>query len=172
MVVHVTRVAVLPTRDGVLLPGAFNELNVGRPGSVAALRYAAERQELVLVLLQRDAEVDAPGPAELFEVGTLCRVTDAQRVSSEVACVGVVGVERVRVTSMARLGDALLAEVVSLDWQPAVPAMPEHLRVTLPFLLSHGVPGRAAASDLERLCLLSVVSPMSAAELQGSLERA
>ncbi len=168
----VTRVAVLPTRDGVLLPGAFNELNVGRPGSVAALRYAAEREERVLVLLQRDPEVDAPKQTDLFEVGTLCRVTDAQRVSSEAACVGVIGVKRVRVTSMEQRGDALVAEVESIGWQPAAPEMPERLRVTLPFLLAHGLPGREASSDLARLCLLSVVSPLRPEQLQGVLETA
>ncbi len=167
-----SRVAVLPTRDGVLLPGAFNELNVGRPGSVAALRYAAERDELVLVLLQREPEVDEPAPADLFEVGTLCRVTDAERVSSEAACVGVIGVERVRVTSIERSGDALMAEVVPLGWAPSEPEIPEHLRANLPFLLAHGLPGREATTDLARLCLLSVVSPLRPVELQGVLERA
>src|SRR3990167_444195 len=101
------RFAVLPVRDGVVLPGAVTELNVGRPGAVAALRHAAEREEPVLVLLQRDPGVDDPKPGELFGVGTLCRVTHAERTSEDAVCVSVAGDQRASVVSIARSGDAL-----------------------------------------------------------------
>lgn len=157
----------------MLLPGAMNELNVGRPVSVAALRYAAEHEALVLVLLQHDSTIDAPAARELHQVGTLCRITTAQRTSPEAACVGVIGEQRVRVVSIERSGDGLFAEVEPLTWKPAEPAIPDELRATLPFLIDIGL-GQlgpmSIRSDLDRLGYLSVVAPMTAKELQQVLE--
>jgi ATP-dependent Lon protease len=176
----VKRFAVLPTRDAVLLPGAVNELQVGRPGSVAALRHAAEHDEPVLIVLQRKARVDEPGPADLHEVGTLARVTDAERMSADAACVGVHGVQRVRIATLERSGDALFAQVEELAWGPVEPSLPEVLAETLPFLVD-GLRALFSArtfsalhveSVVERLSALSVVAPLDAAELQSVLERA
>lgn len=109
---------VLPTRDAVLLPGAVTELQVGRPCSVAAMRSAMERDGRVLVLLQKDAAVDAPGPDDLHRVGCVGELIGATRASPEAAAVSIVGLERVRVES---LSSALLAEVSPLGWSPSWP---------------------------------------------------
>lgn len=173
------RFAVLPVRDGVVLPGAVTELNVGRPGSVAALRHAAEREEPVLVLLQRDPGVDDPKPGELFAVGTLCRVTHAERTSEDAVCVSVVGDQRASVVSIARSGDALLAEVEPLPWTPAEVALPAELKEGWRLLIDFGVRERFSARTLmelkaetepEGLCVLSVMAPISPAQLQAVLE--
>lgn len=177
--VPMSRVAVLPTRDAVLLPGAVNELQVGRPGSVAALRYAAEREEPVLVLLQREAAVDEPGPDDMHLVGTMCRVTDAERMSAEAACIGVMGLERVRVVMIERSGDALFAEVEPFAWRPVEPEVPEPLKGTLPFLIDSALRslfsartfgGVNAGSLTGQLCVMSVVAALSPAQLQVVLE--
>ena len=171
--------AVLPTRDAVILPGAVNELAVGRAGSVAALRSAAENDGHVVVLLQRRASIDEPGPEDLHPVGTLCRVLDAERQSADSASIGMVGVDRVRVLSVDRSGDALFAQVESMEWKPVEPEMSEVLRESLVAIIDQGLriqfSGRTlgalrAENVIERLCVLSVVAPMSPAELQVVLE--
>ena len=173
------RVPVLPTRDAVILPGAVNELQVGRPGSVAALRHAAERDQLVLVLLQKDPDVDDPGPGELHEIGTIVRVTDAERLSAESACIGVLGVERVRVGLVERSGDALFASVESMSWAPAEPAMSAVLKDSLPLVIHHGLgtvmsarsfQALEAKSATEMITALSVVAPVRPQVLQRALE--
>ena len=165
----------------MLLPGAVNELQVGRPGSVAALRHAAEHGEQVLVVLQRDPDVDDPGPDDLHQIGTTCRVTDAERMSAEAACVGVLGVERVRLRLVERSGDALFAEVEPLAWDPVEPPMPELLKESLFFLIDQGLCAQFSArtfqalqiaTTVERVTALSVLAPIDAAQLQGVLERA
>ncbi len=173
------RYAVLPTRDAVLLPGAVNELQVGRPGSVAALRYAAEHGDQVLVVLQRDAGLEDPGPEDLHDVGTICRITDAERMSADAACIGVVGVERVRIGSVERSGDALFALVESLGWAPKAPVLGAVLEQTLPLVIEHGLRGVMSArsfgaleakSATEMITALSVVAPVGPAKLQRVLE--
>jgi ATP-dependent Lon protease len=175
-----TLVAVLPTRDAVLLPGAVNELMVGRPGSVAALRHAAQRDEPVLILLQLRARTEDPGAGDLHEVGTLARVADATRISADAACVGVVGLERVKILRLERSGDALFAEVEAMSWQPVEPQLPDVLRESLGFLIDQGLRQQLSARTLselhalnvvERLCAVSVLAPIDAAQLQLVLSR-
>jgi hypothetical protein len=169
----VTIVAVLPTRDAVLLPGAVNELNVGRPGSVAAIRHAVSNDEPVLVLLQKKMSVEDPGREDLFEVGSLCRITSAERTSSEAAAVRIKAEERVRVLSMERRGDALFASVEKMEWAPSEPEVPEALAAALPFMIEIGLGARRPGlSRVEQLCYLSVVAPIEAPELQRALETA
>ncbi|MDP1821991.1 MAG: LON peptidase substrate-binding domain-containing protein [Archangium sp.] len=162
------RVAVLPTRDAVLLPGAVNELQVGRPGSVAALRHAAEHGEQVLVVLQRDPDVDDPGPEDLHGIGTICRVTDAERMSAEAACVGVLGIERVRIVVVERSGDALFAEVKTLAWAPVEPPMPELLKESLGFLVEQGLGANFSARTFQALRLATTVRAGDGAQRAGA----
>jgi Lon protease-like protein len=167
------KIPVLPTRDAVLLPGAVNELNVGRPGSVAAIRHAVSNDEPVLVLLQKKIGVEDPQRDDLHEVGSLCRITSAERTSTEAAAVRVKSEERVRVLSMEKRGDALLAEVEKMTWAPAAPEVPESLSAALPFMIEIGLgQRRPGLSVVEQLCYLSVVAPIEAPELQRVLESA
>ncbi|MCC6528580.1 MAG: endopeptidase La [Polyangiaceae bacterium] len=64
---------LLPLRNGVLLPGSSTTLTVGRERSLTLAR-ALEPGAAVLVAVQRDAKVDEPGLADLFEVATYARV--------------------------------------------------------------------------------------------------
>ncbi len=169
-----SRYAVLPTRDAVLLPGAVNELNVGRPGSVAALRFAAEREERVLLLLQRDLNVDDPDGAQLHPVGTLCRITHAERSSADFASVTVASEERARVSSTERSGGVLFAEVEALPWAPAEPELSAALREVLPTWiesLPRQLQPPLITNDIQRLCVLSVAAPLEPTQLQAVLER-
>lgn len=114
---------VLPTRDAVLLPGSVTELLVGRPCSVAAIRYAMKRDSRVVVVLQKKSSVEAPGPDDLRSVGCVSELLSATRESAEAAAVSVVGLERVRLDRVSR---ELLAETSALGWDPPMPQMPDH----------------------------------------------
>ncbi len=167
------KIPVLPTRDAVLLPGAVNELNVGRPGSVAAIRHAVSNDEPVLVVLQRKISVEDPAREDLFEVGSLCRITSAERTSTEAAAVRIKSEERVRIVSMEKRGDALFASIEKLPWEPSEPEIPEPLRGSLPFLIEIALgERRPGISRVEQLCYLSVVAPIEPAQLQEVLESA
>jgi ATP-dependent Lon protease len=61
---------IVPVRGVVLFPGMVVPLTLGRQRSIAAAQEAARRERTVGVLLQRDASVEAPTAADLYEVGT------------------------------------------------------------------------------------------------------
>jgi len=62
---------VLPLRDIVVFPFFVIPLSVGRPGSVEAVNEALASQRFLLLVSQKDADVDDVKPGDLYEVGTV-----------------------------------------------------------------------------------------------------
>jgi ATP-dependent Lon protease len=65
---------LLPVRSTVLFPGTTLPLAVGRPRSAAAVREAAGKGGFLAVVTQRKAEVDRPGPEDLYPEGVVTRI--------------------------------------------------------------------------------------------------
>jgi len=65
---------LVPVRNLVLFPGMILPATIGREASIAAAQYAVKNDRPVGLLLQRDPTVDAPGPEDLFPVGTVAQV--------------------------------------------------------------------------------------------------
>ena len=66
-------------------------ITVGRPGSVAAAQQAVREQRQVGILMQRDAEVADPSPADMHRIGTvanLVRYVTAPDGSHHLVCQG------------------------------------------------------------------------------------
>src|SRR5262245_30818645 len=62
---------VLPLKNTVLFPHLFVPLSAGRPTSVAAVEAALAGEDKSLVLVaQKDINVDQPGPDDLYTIGT------------------------------------------------------------------------------------------------------
>jgi ATP-dependent Lon protease len=65
---------ILPVRNTVLFPGVVLPLAIGRPQSIAAAQQAASADQPLGIVLQRDAELDVPGPDDLHTMGTIARI--------------------------------------------------------------------------------------------------
>jgi ATP-dependent Lon protease len=63
-----------PVRDTVLLPGAMTPLAATLETTAAGLQEAARTEQHVVVVLQRDSAVDAPGLRDLQTIGTEARL--------------------------------------------------------------------------------------------------
>ena len=63
-----------PVRDTVLLPGAMMPLAATLEATAAGLQEAARTEQHVVVVLQRDSAVDAPGLTDLQTIGTEARL--------------------------------------------------------------------------------------------------
>jgi ATP-dependent Lon protease len=84
-------VVIVPVRNTILFPTVVMPLAVGRPRSIAAVQYAVRAQAPIGVLLQRDPETADPGPADLYEVGTIggiLRYVTTQDGSHHLICRG------------------------------------------------------------------------------------
>ncbi len=65
---------ILPVRNIVLFPGVVLPITIGRVRSRAAAQQAVRLQLPVGVLLQRNKDVDEPGPDDLYWVGTTANI--------------------------------------------------------------------------------------------------
>jgi ATP-dependent Lon protease len=65
---------VLPLRDTVLFPNSFMPLAVARESSVRLIDDAIANGKLIAVFTQRDAAVEEPGQADLYDVGTATHI--------------------------------------------------------------------------------------------------
>lgn len=62
---------VLPVRDIVVFPYMILPLFVGREMSIKAIEYSLNTNKMVLLITQKDLEVENPTPDDLYSVGTV-----------------------------------------------------------------------------------------------------
>ncbi|MEW5958603.1 MAG: endopeptidase La, partial [Chloroflexota bacterium] len=62
---------LLPVRDTVVFPRMLTPLYVGRDRSRLALEAAVDESNQLVVVTQRDADIDEPGADDVYAVGTL-----------------------------------------------------------------------------------------------------
>ncbi|HEX9490165.1 MAG TPA: LON peptidase substrate-binding domain-containing protein, partial [Stellaceae bacterium] len=67
-------IVIIPVRGTVLFPGTVLPITVGRPRSIAAAQEAVRRELPVGLVLQRDPQIEDPGAADLYLVGTTALV--------------------------------------------------------------------------------------------------
>src|SRR6186997_306044 len=65
---------ILPLRDTVLFPNSFMPLAVARESSVRLIDEAISVSKLIGIFTQRDASVEEPQQADLYEVGIVSQV--------------------------------------------------------------------------------------------------
>jgi ATP-dependent Lon protease len=94
--VETQRIApLLATRDLVLFPGMLAPIFVEREKGVRALEHTNQFDGLLVLVAQRSAVVDDPGPEDLHTVGTLAKVVQFSRLSDGTIKALIEGRERV-----------------------------------------------------------------------------
>jgi ATP-dependent Lon protease len=66
--------SVLPLRDIVVFPHMIVPLFVGREKSIAALEEVMKEDKQILLVAQKNASQDDPGPDDIYRVGTVSSV--------------------------------------------------------------------------------------------------
>ncbi len=85
---------MVPIRDVVIFPFTKVAFKIGRPSSVRALEEAMTGERDIFLATQHDATVDEPKSDEIYTVGTLGRILQAQRQENGQIKVVVEGRER------------------------------------------------------------------------------
>jgi ATP-dependent Lon protease len=65
---------IVPVRNMVLFPGMIVPIAIGRESSIAAAQYAIKAERPIGILMQRNPEVDVPGPDDLAPMGTVASI--------------------------------------------------------------------------------------------------
>ncbi len=75
----IKRYPMVPIRDVVIFPYTKVAFKIGRPSSVRALEEAMTGDRDIFLATQHDATVDEPQADQIYRVGTLGRILQAQR---------------------------------------------------------------------------------------------
>ena len=69
---------LLVTRGMILYPGNQKVIEAGRQFSINAIEASKkEADSLIFLTTQRNSNIEKPEPSELFQIGTLCRITSS-----------------------------------------------------------------------------------------------
>lgn len=110
---------VLPVRDVVVFNYMILPLFISREKSVKAVEAAVRRGRHLLVVAQREEGMDDPGPADLYETGTVVQVMRMLKMPDSRIKVLVQGVSRARVAGYRRAEPYLEARVEHMPEAPA-----------------------------------------------------
>ena len=105
-------VPVLPLRDVVVYPHMVIPLFVGREKSIDALDAAMKDNKQILLVAQKEAEVDDPDFTDLYQVGTLANILQLLKLPDGTVKVLVEGSQRSQVNKY-QLTDGYFSAVVS-----------------------------------------------------------
>jgi ATP-dependent Lon protease len=101
----------LPLKNTVLFPGLMLPLSVGRENSLQAVEAALKTEEKEIVLVaQRDAQVESPGQDDLYTIGTKAVIRKSSRQGGGMMEILVLGVERVVVVKLEQTEPYLTAK--------------------------------------------------------------
>ena len=103
----IERFPMVPIRDVVIFPYTKVAFKIGRPSSVMALERAMTGERQIFLATQHDATVDEPEASQIYQVGTLGRILQAQRQDNGQIKVVVEGRERGRSVRIEQDADGM-----------------------------------------------------------------
>ena len=106
-----TVVPVLPLRDVVVYPSMVIPLFVGREKSIKALDAAMSDNKKILLVAQKNAEVDDPGIDDIYSIGTVSTILQLLKLPDGTIKVLVEGIERSEVVKYHQEGEFVRAQI-------------------------------------------------------------
>src|SRR5213592_81717 len=106
---------ILPVRDAVIFPNAVIPLTVGRESSVRLINDVQQGDGMLVVLTQRDKRVDAPGPGDLYDIGTVSMVHRVMKTPEGNLFVIIMGVSRTHIDEFQQFEPYLRAKISVLQ---------------------------------------------------------
>src|SRR5215469_10428874 len=113
---------VLPLRDIVVFPGMIVPLFVGREKSVKALEEVMKDDKQILLIAQKNATQDDPGPQDIYSIGTLGTVLQLLKLPDDTVKVLVEGGRRVRIGGYTDRTEFFEARAVEMEEAAGDPA--------------------------------------------------
>src|SRR5947208_17151995 len=71
---EIVQYPLLPLRDVVVFPHMVIPLFVGRPKSIKAMETAMEAGKSILLVAQKSAAKDDPGPGDMYAIGCVSNI--------------------------------------------------------------------------------------------------
>ncbi|MGZ4958182.1 MAG: endopeptidase La [Methylomonas sp.] len=114
-------IPVLPLRDVVVYPHMVIPLFVGRGMSIDALDAAIREDKQVLLVAQKQADVDEPGFDDLYKIGTLANILQLLKLPDGTVKVLVEGSQRCSMVHYREVENYCAATVAELKDEVTIP---------------------------------------------------
>ncbi len=153
---------LIPLRDLIIFPNLVVPLFVGRERSISALEQSMRTDHLVALVTQHAAEVQDPGPDEIYDVGCVVTILQELKLPDGTAKALVEGVQRVRILEYTATEPYLTVKVEVIE-------EPERADVEAQALMRNLIADFESASNLGKPIPQEVLMAASAIEEPGRL---
>jgi ATP-dependent Lon protease len=119
---------LLPLRDVVVFPHMVIPLFVGRPKSIKALESAMEAGRQIVLVAQKAAGKDEPGPNDMFDIGCISSILQMLKLPDGTVKVLVEGSQRAQIALISENGEHFVAKVAPIQPQESGSAEVEALK--------------------------------------------
>ena len=109
---------VLALRNTVLFPGVVLPITVGRDASLKLVKDAYAGDKLVAVTAQKRAEVEAPGPEDLYGMGVAATILKLIKMPDGTVSIVIQGKRRIEIGAYTQTDPYLRAEVQAVEEPP------------------------------------------------------
>src|SRR5438128_5708790 len=118
---EIVQYPLLPLRDVVVFPHMVIPLFVGRPKSIKAMETAMEAGKSILLVAQKSAAKDDPGPGDMYAIGCVSNILQMLKLPDGTVKVLVEGGTRAHIRDIVDVRTHWVAEAtaVPVDGAPA-----------------------------------------------------
>jgi len=102
---------LLPLRDVVVFPHMMVPLFVGREKSITALNEVMKTNKKIVLVTQKNSEVDEPGENDVFTYGCKCSILQLLKLPDGTVKLLVEGIKRVKIMDFNDSGDFIICKV-------------------------------------------------------------
>ena len=102
---------VLPARDIVVFPYMILPLFVGRDVSIKAIDHSLNTNRMILLLTQKDLNVETPTPNDLYSIGTVCMIMRMLKLPDGRVKILAQGLSKARVVNFSQQEPFFMAEI-------------------------------------------------------------
>lgn len=104
---------VVPIRDGIVFPGTEMILTFGRQRSVSAIEAAQSSGRKVVLVMQKNPNINDPTPGDLYQVGTVGEIIQMMKNEGEINAL-VRGLAKVEISSYEAVEPFFVARVLEV----------------------------------------------------------
>ena len=108
-------IPVLPLRDVVMFPYMVMPLFVGRPRSIHSLDEAMNHGKQLLLVSQKQPELEEPGVEDLYDVGTIANIIQLLKLPDGTVKVLVEGQQRAQIYQLEDTGEHFQAQIKPIE---------------------------------------------------------
>jgi ATP-dependent Lon protease len=103
---------LLPLRDVVVFPHMMVPLFVGREKSITALNEVMKNDKKIILVTQKNSEVDDPGKDDVFAYGCECSILQLLKLPDGTVKVLVEGIKRVKILDFNDEGEFITCKIL------------------------------------------------------------